>query len=1108
MTEECVEYVAASPAVQKLHPIHEACRLESYPDLSEDEFIRKVCHEAHVLPEKGTTPVVHVPCRSVTIPNADGWMPANVLVIAPNPVGCESLYSVALPTGIRNCVFLRDELKAAGIPLTDVSVTHAIRFLHPDGTAYSQAHKTSNAVFAREDVLHIRPKVIITLGAAAYRCLFGQKAKLDSVRGDVITFDGIPVVATASHLQFATGYGDIDVFRAELRRAAELLNGIRNVRPVDESGYRVIDSIEQLRQLEKDIVPDRFIAFDFEFGNDVAREEFNYPLSLQLSWAEGQAAFIKIREEFGAIKYSEAQMAELVDIVRRILSRTDCQLAGHHIRVDADVAHKMGIDIDDRVETGFDTMLAHHALYGDSSQGLDHVTRKYCPWFGAYWRQLEDWLDANERNKRLPFGYRDIPYSILIPYGLRDADVTWRAAVELQRELIENPGVYSYFKDIAMPAALHLLDVQRQGILVDEERRMAIRARLQPAYDEILGKLRKLIKWPDFNPGSKDQVAALLFSGTLYKNKKAAPAGAKVFDIKPLTNTDKYPKQWSEIEEEGAAERNTPCTKATVIETLYGQTKLEELKLLKQLSVLGKFLSTYLTPVQKNEFGVTTDGKGFHNAIGADGRVRTHLWQTSETGRLRSTAANLQTNPKKQEEAVQAAMVDLRLGMPLDEYRKRCKSAKCPPELLIPFEKRIVLDTFKSCYVAPEGSTLIEADFKTAEVCVWAYVSGDTGLLKLLEQKRDIHSEVAATAFQLPEAKGLADALAALDAGDSVPYKDWVAKFKVEREMLRIVAKACIAEGTPILTRERGWIPIEQVKLSDDVWDGWSWVSHEGVVFKGVRPVIDVQGVLMTDDHKVLTRGGWLPAQLAVKRQDLRDVGAYLNNGRLLLSEPDAPLPQDIPIAESKPSLCVRTYDIVNAGPRHRFQAGPLIVHNCLFGIMYSRGAPALAREMARLGVNADVAECQKIIDSIANAYPTAWEWIKENQAFAVANGYVATVFGNRRYFSGSTQLSESAQAGIRREAANGPIQSTVAMLALRAGINLYRTRYRTNIGRKIGFKVLLPIHDAFLVEVPTIYVKEMDMILKKCMSDMNQIPGTGRCLGVDIEHYQRWGEH
>jgi len=954
----------------KLHAVHQAFKSEFYPDLTEAEFIHKVCHESQVIAQKGLPPVVHIPCKSVEIPDYYGWVPADVLVIAPNPVGGESLYPRALPTGIRQCAFLRNELEAAGIPLSKVSVTHAVRFMHPDGAAYSEAHKGACAIYAAEDARNIRPKVIITLGAVSLKSLFGKKMKLDSVRGNTLSFDGIPVVPTASHLMFMSGYGDIDVFRSELRRAAELLRGIVNHAVVDESGYRVVDNIGQLEQLERDIVPDRYLAFDFEFGNDLAREEFNYPLSLQLCWAEGQVAFIKLREEFGAIKYSDPEMIQVTDILRRILSRKDVKLTGQHIRVDVEVAHKMGIDIDDRIETGFDTMLAHHALYGDSSQGLDHLTRKYCPQYGAYWQHLEDWLDAHERKKRLRFGYRDIPYEILIPYGLRDADITWRLAGKLADELAEIPAVEAYFRDIAMPAALHLLDVQRQGILVDEDRRTQIRERLQPAYDIILAKLRAKINWPEFNPGSKDQVASFLFSKTKYKNKKTAPETAKVLDLFPLTNTDKYPKQWDDVVDEGLEERNSPSTKSVTIETLYGKHKIEELKWLKQLSVLGKFLSSYVAPKEFNEFGVITDGKSFENAIGVDGRVRTHLWQTSETGRLRSSACNLQNNPKKQEDAVLEAIVDLEKGMPIAEYKRRTNSKKCPESELIPFEDRVILDTFKSSFIAAPGNTLIEADFKTAEICVWAFASDDVALCKLLDQKRDIHSEVAITAFQMPERAALKGALDSLDAGDRVPYDVLIERFKKENGSLRVTAKAVI------------------------------------------------------------------------------------------------------------------------------------------FGIAYGRSAGALAREMARLGVDADIDTCKKIIRTIAETYPDAWAFIQDNQAFAVANGYLPTVFGNRRYFSGSTELSDGEQAAIKREAANSYIQSSVAMLALKAGINLYRTRYHTTIGRKLGYKILLPIHDAFLVEVKKEYQKEMDVVLTACMSSMNKIPGTDRFLGIDIEHYTRWGIH
>jgi hypothetical protein len=45
--------------------------------------------------------------------------------------------------------------------------------------------------------------------------------------------------------------------------------------------------------------------------------------------------------------------------------------------------------------------------------------------------------------------------------------------------------------------------------------------------------------------------------------------------------------------------------------------------------------------------------------------------------------------------------------------------------------------------------------------------------------------------------------------------------------------------------------PIETVELSDLVWDGENWVTHEGVVFSGDKNVIEHDGVLATSEHVV-----------------------------------------------------------------------------------------------------------------------------------------------------------------------------------------------------------------------------------------------------------------
>nr|DAR77924.1 MAG TPA: DNA polymerase [Caudoviricetes sp.] len=65
----------------------------------------------------------------------------------------------------------------------------------------------------------------------------------------------------------------------------------------------------------------------------------------------------------------------------------------------------------------------------------------------------------------------------------------------------------------------------------------------------------------------------------------------------------------------------------------------------------------------------------------------------------------------------------------------------------------------------------------------------------------------------------------------------------------------CIAEGSPVLT-DRGLVPIEDVQLTDKVWDGVEWVQHEGVVYKGTQPVVVLDKLVVTPEHLILTTEG------------------------------------------------------------------------------------------------------------------------------------------------------------------------------------------------------------------------------------------------------------
>lgn len=66
----------------------------------------------------------------------------------------------------------------------------------------------------------------------------------------------------------------------------------------------------------------------------------------------------------------------------------------------------------------------------------------------------------------------------------------------------------------------------------------------------------------------------------------------------------------------------------------------------------------------------------------------------------------------------------------------------------------------------------------------------------------------------------------------------------------------CLEEGSAVLTT-RGLVAIEKLLLSDKIWDGVEFVSHDGPIFKGEQDVITYQGLTATEDHLVSTADGW-----------------------------------------------------------------------------------------------------------------------------------------------------------------------------------------------------------------------------------------------------------
>jgi len=164
---------------------------------------------------------------------------------------------------------------------------------------------------------------------------------------------------------------------------------------------------------------------------------------------------------------------------------------------------------------------------------------------------------------------------------------------------------------------------------------------------------------------------------------------------------------------------------------------------------------------------------------------------------------------------------------------------------IVPTYGKRVTDVLKGmlrpALVAAPGKMLVTADWSAIEARVNPWLSNcpaGEAKLDLFRTGEDIYKVNAAATF----------GVAVGDVDDP------------QRQIGKVQELACIAEDTMVWT-SNGLKAIVDVRLSDKLWDGDQWVSHQGVVSRGVKPTISVCGMSVTEDHLLLVKSGWLDAK-------------------------------------------------------------------------------------------------------------------------------------------------------------------------------------------------------------------------------------------------------
>ena len=159
----------------------------------------------------------------------------------------------------------------------------------------------------------------------------------------------------------------------------------------------------------------------------------------------------------------------------------------------------------------------------------------------------------------------------------------------------------------------------------------------------------------------------------------------------------------------------------------------------------------------------------------------------------------------------------------------------------------VISGCLRGLFIASDGCELICADYTAIEAVVSAVLAGEQWRIDLFKARGKIYEASGATIF-------------GLDYQTVIDYAKANGHHHPCRKVGKVGELACFGADTEVLT-DHGYMPIIDVRETYKLWDGVEWVTHGGLVNKGIREVIELDGIVVTPDHKIICGNSWREAK-------------------------------------------------------------------------------------------------------------------------------------------------------------------------------------------------------------------------------------------------------
>lgn len=243
-------------------------------------------------------------------------------------------------------------------------------------------------------------------------------------------------------------------------------------------------------------------------------------VGMSFATVEGEAAYLSLSHRY-ADAPAQLPLSEVLAKLKPWLESEGHRKLGQNLKYDAHILANHGIALAGIAE---DTLLESYVLESDKSHDMDSLASRHLGLKTLTYAEV-----CGKGAKQIGFG--EVELARATEYAAEDADITLRLHHALAAQLAAEPALAALYRDIELPTARVLFEMERNGVLIDDFLLAQHSEELGRRLHELEQQAHVLAGQP-FNLGSPKQLGEILFT------KLGLPVVKKTATGQPSTDED------------------------------------------------------------------------------------------------------------------------------------------------------------------------------------------------------------------------------------------------------------------------------------------------------------------------------------------------------------------------------------------------------------------------------------------------------------------------------------------------------------------------------------------------------------------------------------------